>query len=353
MARIFKKYTFITQKGYAIPSSGHFLLEHSCVSSVVCLFVRSSCWISARTRTCTASTSRAALWHRLARLHGLGLGLVLVLLQPHMENQSPRGVEVKRSKVRGGNGRGERAGTGWDGLGPKGGQSHGERRAKKTGQVSGRWWRQVQNCLSRAGIPHVPGPQGPASHVSAIRAVSASLSKLVLCFLDTDFQALLFFISVVSFKFATLVIPLYFSFHAFVVVALLLGSHPVSPLQRQAELWQGAAHSLWSQAWLVWVCLVRRIFSLGERSAGAAQVSLSWLKHTAAVPCAAAGCAPWMWAGANTEAKVKVWLPRCLYSVSLLVQAETVRAAFTLPACSSGQRWLHELSLSCRSCLRH
>lgn len=45
MACIFKKYMFIIQKGYAITSSGHFLLEHSCVGHVACLFVHSSCWI--------------------------------------------------------------------------------------------------------------------------------------------------------------------------------------------------------------------------------------------------------------------------------------------------------------------
>lgn len=57
--------------------------------------------------------------------------------------------------------------------------------------------------------------------------------KLYMCSLGTNFQALLFFISVVSFKFAALVFPLYSSFYAFVVVALLLGSHLVSPFQRQ------------------------------------------------------------------------------------------------------------------------
>lgn len=35
-------------------------------------------------------------------------------------------------------------------------------------------------------------------------------------------------------------------------------------------------------------------FPLGEHGAGAAQVLDSWLEHTAAVPCAATGCAPWM-----------------------------------------------------------
>lgn len=106
------------------------------------------------------------------------------------------------------------------------------------------------------------------------------MCKIDLCSLGTDFQALLFFISVVSFKFTTLVFPLYSSFHAFFVVALLLGSHLVSPFQRQAELWQGAAQCcalpmITGTVWLGLFC--QKDFSLGEHSAGAAQHS--WLFH--------------------------------------------------------------------------
>lgn len=73
-------------------------------SLFVCLFILLDPGTEETLRSSTASTKGTALWHCL---HGL------VLLQTLMENQA---VEVKRSKVRGGNGRGERAGMGWDGT---------------------------------------------------------------------------------------------------------------------------------------------------------------------------------------------------------------------------------------------
>lgn len=87
-----------------------------------------------------------------------------------MESQRPWGVEVKRSKVREGNGRGEGAGTGWD-------QREGDRgRAEEAGQLSGGRMeaQQVQAHLRRAGIPRVPGLSGPASPIASTPAVSVS-----------------------------------------------------------------------------------------------------------------------------------------------------------------------------------
>lgn len=92
-----------------------------------------------------------------------------------MESQRPRGLEVKRSKVRGGNGRGERAGTGWDPREGKAKETEGElRKPGRYPGVGGTEAQQVQVRLGRAGIPRVPGPPGPASPIASTQAEGVS-----------------------------------------------------------------------------------------------------------------------------------------------------------------------------------
>lgn len=79
-----------------------------------------------------------------AQLRGLGLP------QPLMESQRPWGIEAKRSKVRGGSGRGEQAGAGWDW------RESWRRWAGICGWMDAQ---QVQGHLGKAGISHVSGPQ--------------------------------------------------------------------------------------------------------------------------------------------------------------------------------------------------